>query len=80
MSKQFRRNFGQLILRRKLDELSGVSKLKSNRKKHKKKDSFIKKKDKKQLDNKKKQNPSENEDKSTSFFMSFTLNLLIILI
>lgn len=74
MSKQFRRTFSKLILRRKREELSGVLKFRSNRK-HKKKSSLNKKKtDKKSNNNNhnaKQPNPSEYlEDKSAVFVTS----------
>lgn len=70
MSKQFRRAFGELILRRKRkqNEMSGVAKFKANRKKQKKKDSFNnKKKDKKiKMKNNKPNGQKPAEDKSAS--------------
>lgn len=73
MSKQFRRTFSKLILRRKREELSGVTKFKSNRK-HKKKISLNKKKPDKKSNNNhnaKQQNLSEYvEDKSAVFVTS----------
>ena len=73
MSKQFRRTFSKLILRRKREKLSGVLKFKSNRK-HKKKSSLNKKKTDKKSNNNHKQpnlNPSEClEDKAAVFVTS----------
>ena len=71
MSKQFRRTFSKLILRRKREELSGVLKLNTNRK-HKKKSSLNKQKTDKKTNNHAKQSaPSEYlEDKSAVFVTS----------
>lgn len=71
MSKQFRRTFSKLILRRKREELSGVLKFKSNRKPKKKGSLNKKKTDKKSDNNHKQQNPSEYlENKSAVFVTS----------
>lgn len=74
MSKQFRRTFSKMILRRnkRTNELSGVSKFKANRK-QKKKNPPIKNKlpDKKSTNNDAKQrDSSDSKEKSSSVFVT----------
>lgn len=71
MSKQFRRTFSKTILHRKQkSELSGVSKLKSNRK-HKKSNCLNKKKSKSKTNSHGKQpNTAELGNKPTSVFVT----------
>ena len=73
MSKQFRRTFSSLILRREKKKLSGVSNLKQTNRKQKKKNSLDKQKSSKTMNqaNANQKNLSDNsEEKSTSVFVT----------